>query len=881
MKRRTVFLLLIAVLCLLALSSCGQKDPLADEPADTAPAASAGQEAPQAFSDYDSLIDNSFAAGRLVLTEKAIPLPDPDACGIAAPPRSLLLSDGTPYPDETDIRNALRTGEWHMLAFSPDGKTQVGYLRTGNDSEQLPVLIRDNQVTMIYPSDKRGAKDTYGGMADYYSRYYYRPQVNGGYSCPLGIGDDNLTWSPDGRYYYAANYRFAAFLNRSVHYIVDTYTGEMIALDSFGPVYDRQSENPHKGIICAGCFSPDGKYFYAAGRSNQFTGEIINCIIRYDLETFEAELLAETGAYFSGSSMHMLRDGTLLALFWNGNEQSVFWISPDGTIRSARELRDRPSGSILYSADSGWAVLTDKEQILGQYPTDIIPGPCLHLIRPDDGSGVNLDEGLFINNDTGAPETASFTGIWGMNSIDEHSHSQGYKQFAKFPYRFLDAALSPDGRYVALLLSRFLPKDEVFLMVVRLEDQAYVIAEGLVIDDTPPKNFKINYPKFYSVRSRKGSDLPILNWTDAGLLVISSSSRLMQVAENPLSFPPPEPEEEEPQGPEIHETKNFDYVMLEDGTAEIEWYHGEFTDLIVPAELDGIPVTRIGKEAFRPSKQITEPSGLKSTIKSGCESLVTIEISNGVTSIGEGAFFGCESLERVMLPESVSTIENTPFVSCHALSDIRIAGDNPWYEIQNLALFSKADKQLICCFGRYQEFSIPEGTLSIGDGAFAGQAALRSVMIPDGLVSIGDSAFSGCRNLENIQLPDSLTSIGSFAFAGCRKLVSVTLPDGISAMGDNPFLTCLKLTDIIVSPTHPYLEVIDGVLFSKPDRRLISYPRALATEKYTVPDGTVIIGENAFGTVPALKQLSIPASVTSGPGSVEDDNPGIKIIYLE
>ena len=228
MKKKTVLLFVLIVACVFFLSACQQNKDVAEE---TKPVAPTEQPVPLA-SDYDSAIDSSFSAGRLVLTEKEIPRPDPDTCVITAPPRSLQLPTGAPYPDETDIRNALRNGEWNVLAFSPDGQTQIGYLKTGEEKLQLPLLIRDNQVIMIYPSDKRGAPDTYGGMQDFYESCYYNygtPYV----ACPLGIGSDQLTWSPDGRYYYAENYKLASLNTWSSHFIVDITTGEMIALDSF------------------------------------------------------------------------------------------------------------------------------------------------------------------------------------------------------------------------------------------------------------------------------------------------------------------------------------------------------------------------------------------------------------------------------------------------------------------------------------------------------------------------------------------------------------------------------------------------------------------------------------------------------------------------
>ena len=48
----------------------------------------------------------------------------------------------------------------------------------------------------------------------------------------------------------------------------------------------------------------------------------------------------------------------------------------------------------------------------------------------------------------------------------------------------------------------------------------------------------------------------------------------------------------------------------------------------------------------------------------GCESLIKINIPNSVTTIGEGAFLGCNSLTSITIPSSVVTIIGNPFGYC-------------------------------------------------------------------------------------------------------------------------------------------------------------------------------------------------------------------------
>ena len=155
----------------------------------------------------------------------------------------------------------------------------------------------------------------------------------------------------------------------------------------------------------------------------------------------------------------------------------------------------------------------------------------------------------------------------------------------------------------------------------------------------------------------------------------------------------------------------------------------------------------------------------------------------------------------------------------------------------------------------------------IGDGAFSGCDALTSITLPDSLTSIGDDAFCICDVLTSITLPDSLTSIGDSAFYSCTALTSVSLPDSLTSIGTNPFASCDALTAISVSPDHPTLAVIDGVLYEKDSRALLSYPAGKMDEHFSVPEGILSIGDYAFFSCTALTSITLPDSLTS----IDDD----------
>ena len=162
-----------------------------------------------------------------------------------------------------------------------------------------------------------------------------------------------------------------------------------------------------------------------------------------------------------------------------------------------------------------------------------------------------------------------------------------------------------------------------------------------------------------------------------------------------------------------------------------------------------------------------------------------------------------------------------------------------------------------------KEIIIPDSVISIGDYAFFICQNLSSIIIPDSVISIGEYAFSWCGKLSSITLPDSIISIGTEAFSRCGKLNSINIPNSVTNIGDNPFEYCNYLKQVVVSPDHPVFATIDGVLFSKEDKRLIWYPLTKKDTAYEIPQGILSIGAGAFYECTSLSSITIPDSVIS------------------
>ena len=142
--------------------------------------------------------------------------------------------------------------------------------------------------------------------------------------------------------------------------------------------------------------------------------------------------------------------------------------------------------------------------------------------------------------------------------------------------------------------------------------------------------------------------------------------------------------------------------------------------------------------------------------------LLSVNIPNGVTTIGKLAFHACIGLTSMTIPNSVVSIGDGAFSACQGLAMINIS----------------------------------ENLVNIGVSVFGGCISLTSLTIPDGVVSIGGHAFSDCSNLLSVTIPNSVTSIEDLAFQNCLALKSVIIGKSTSHIGYAVFKNCPELRDV-------------------------------------------------------------------------------------
>jgi hypothetical protein len=148
--------------------------------------------------------------------------------------------------------------------------------------------------------------------------------------------------------------------------------------------------------------------------------------------------------------------------------------------------------------------------------------------------------------------------------------------------------------------------------------------------------------------------------------------------------------------------------------------------------------------------------------------LASLTIPNSVTAIGSSAFMACTSLETVTIPDLVKTVGEFAFYSCSALTYVTIG--NSVTNIQ-LSAFSNCENLTYLTFG-------------------------------NSVSTIGATAFFKCISLTSLTIPNTVTSIGSQAFYDCSGLTTVTIGNSVTSIGDEAFNYCPGLTEVInLNPT--------------------------------------------------------------------------------
>ena len=254
------------------------------------------------------------------------------------------------------------------------------------------------------------------------------------------------------------------------------------------------------------------------------------------------------------------------------------------------------------------------------------------------------------------------------------------------------------------------------------------------------------------------------------------------------------------------------------------------SDIVVPNDIDGIPVTYVrGLTADLTSIKL--PSSLikiKDDAFNSMNTLKSLVIDRGapnLNELGERSFSGCSNIEELDLSNSkLTSIPEGAFAYCKNLKTIKL----------------------------------PSTITSIGDEAFYNCQSLTNIEGLDkcNLKSIGSAAFSNCKALENLDFSQStFTNVPSKAFNGCSALAKITLPNTLTTIGGYAFYACYGI---------PQLDLSNTALTTLENYALYQMRE---TTKFSLPDSISSIGTHAFsvstsnGAVPTILPASLKDKV--------------------
>lgn len=319
-----------------------------------------------------------------------------------------------------------------------------------------------------------------------------------------------------------------------------------------------------------------------------------------------------------------------------------------------------------------------------------------------------------------------------------------------------------------------------------------------------------------------------------------------------------------------YSTNRFSSIKNADGGVSIVGYYGNETNIVIPSEVDGLPVTEIRFSSFDRNDTITSVY-IPGTVKkigdgafSECSKLSSVVMEDGVEEIGIYAFKDCPNLRNITIPSTLVTVHYTAF------------DNTPWYNS-----LPNGDVYLGKTYFKYKgtlpadsAVKIKEGTKTISKRAFINQTGLKSVEMPEGLTNIYENAFESCTYLNSVKFPSTLKTVEGSAFYFCSRLYNIELPDNVEYLGTNSFLFSgwynihangdVYLNGFYVHykgdmPENFTLKIKEGT------KGIVGFACSECKNmtSLVIPSSVKYIGSSAFAKCASLKHVSIPSGVES------------------
>lgn len=182
--------------------------------------------------------------------------------------------------------------------------------------------------------------------------------------------------------------------------------------------------------------------------------------------------------------------------------------------------------------------------------------------------------------------------------------------------------------------------------------------------------------------------------------------------------------------------------------------------------------------------------------------ILSVDIPEGIETIGQGAFHDCDSIITLNLPSTIKEF-NGAFI-----------------RMSNTRRISLPPVKKVCT------------------AAFVENSSLESIIIPEGTEYICRDAFVSCISLKNVSLPQSLRVLERGVFYNCQTLEKITIPAQVTEIGDYAFFECKNLRCIycyaMIPPRITAITNTANVTVFVPEAALDNYKKDFNWGEYNI-----------------------------------------------